>query len=145
MRGVNFEKIFFHDWEKWSHRQIPSHDLDVPEGFGIYGIYILGSFFGGPDEMVFDPKNIPEEVFYIGMSRHVDQRLAKSHTAVMSYRDATGDHSCQNLWYVKASSEWSGNSYTSGPLAGSYIEFYERALILQYVITHKKLPAHNKH
>lgn len=138
------EYVCFDNWQRWSYRDIPAQNCDVREDFGIFGIYLLACF---PLECMckdFDPDELPEEIIYIGMSSHVDLRLARSHKAVRKYRVDTGDSSCENLWYVRGYSVWSNSDKNRNDMAKAYMSYYERALILKYARAYKVLPKYNQ-
>lgn len=141
---ADYEHIGFDPWRPWAHRDRPSQDYEVPESFGIFGIYLIAEFQNPPKKLEIDTSSLPKEVIYIGMSSHVDRRLEKSHSAVRKYRSETGDEQCRNLWYARAYSEWS-NGYAEGArIASAYIAYYERALILEYTRANQQLPKYNR-
>lgn len=140
---AEYEYINFGDWIRWSTRDRPSREVDdVPEIFGVQGVYLIGEFRSPPIQRSIEPKCLPQEIIYIGMSKHLDRRLEKSHQAVKKYRRETGDVHCDSLWYCRAYSHWSNISENKAVTA--YVLYYERALILEYVRAYGNLPKYNK-
>ena len=139
--------LAFAKWRKWIARPRPSHDMDVPSEFGMLGLYMLACSDTTPpgNSTSPDTADLPEEVIYIGMSRHVDRRLESSHNAVARYKKKYADEPCSGLWFSSWSSEWSSwSSKTCGPVERATLVFYERALILAYAKRFGRLPALNR-
>lgn len=144
MITIELPQIEFGEWQNWHSRPRPSRDLDVPANFGIFGLYIFARFESQPDATaVSEAKYLQEEVIYIGMSSHVDQRLEKSHRAASRYRESFSDPQGKNLWFSVWSSPWT-NGDRNRVIAQASIACYERALILGYVHQHKQFPLLNK-
>jgi len=141
---ADYEHIWFDPWKPWHMRYRPSLDFEVPESFGIFGIYLIAAFQSTPVKKEIEPTSLPKEVVYIGMSSHVDRRLEKSHSAVRKYRRETGDERCENLWYGRAYSSWSNGVSGNIEMARAYIVYYERALILEYTRANEALPKYNR-
>lgn len=147
MSLIEFPDISFDNWRRWDERPRPSHDYEVPYEFGILGIYILAAAELKPGNSVApNPKDLPQEVLYIGMSTHVDSRLEKHHMAVSRYKAEYSDASCQNLWFSTWLSDWTNTALSKriSPVAEATLAFYERGIILMYVRKFECLPALNR-
>lgn len=146
--GTMFEvpHLQFSTWKSWKSRPRPSSELDVPSEFGILGIYLLSSWYEGPPTKPPEPKDLPAEMVYVGMSRHIDQRLEQRHSAVVRYRVECSDIACQRLYFATWRSDWSSRSISSmSPTARARLLLYERALIVLYAEKHGRLPRFNRH
>lgn len=141
---TEYKHISFDDWKPWDLRLKLSEEFDVPEEFGIYGIYLVAEFETAPEVRKITPISIPEEVIYIGMSSHVDRRLEKSHSAIRKYMEESGDSNCEKLWFGRAQSSWTNSQLEGQAVATAYMAYYERALILEYTRSYGKFPRFNK-
>jgi len=133
-------KVEFSIWKKLKNRDRLRDDFDVPEDFGLMGVYLLASPFPSDHGL----HHLAGEVVYIGMSGHVTKRLDQSHEAVRKYRDETGDVSVENLYF----SEWISplsKQYRNGDNKPqlAYFHYIERKLIWEYAKKHNRLPKYN--
>lgn len=144
MSLIEIPYLLFDDCRKWSSRPRPSQDFDVPLGFGILGLYVLAASAEEPPPL--STADLPKEVVYIGMSRHVDRRLERSHNGVSLYKSTYSDAACTSLWFSVWRSEWSSGAHRFGvdPIALATVAVYERAVILAYARKHGELPALNR-
>ena len=139
--------ISFSPWVRWVSRPRPSQELDVPQDFGILGLYLLARETDDkvPDAST-DGFNLPASVIYIGFSRHVDRRLEASHGAVLRYRNKSGDAQCKKLWFAMWRSDWSSMAHKAGrkPQQHTALALYERAAIHAFAAKHGNLPEFNR-
>ncbi|EMN7345174.1 hypothetical protein ACN930_004683 [Vibrio parahaemolyticus] len=87
----DFEGLYFGDWKPWSSLSNSWKHQDIPQQFGIYGVYLLATFDSEEKVKLFAPENMPSDIIYIGMSSHIDRRLSSSHKAIKRYRKISGD------------------------------------------------------
>ena len=134
-------EVDFSKWRKFKNRDRLSEDFDVPDDFGLLGVYLLASPLPSDQEL----HHLAGEVIYIGMSSHVTKRLDRSHKAVRQYRDEIGDDSVENLYYSEWSSPWSNwdQKSTIGQAQLAYIHYVERKLLWEYAKKHGGLPRFN--
>lgn len=136
-------EIQFDDWARWDARAKLADELDVPESFGIFGLYLLAHSVGMPETSLGSKKHLSENVIYIGMSSHVDSRLENHHSKVAEYKTEYDDPSCKNLWLTTWMSDQTNDSKTQ-TYGRTYTSFLERLLILEYVEKFGNLPRFNK-
>ena len=136
-------KVYFSEWRKWIYRDRLSDDFDVPDDFGILGIYLLAAPLPSQDE----PRHLAPEVIYIGLSSHVTRRLDKSHEVVQQYRKESGDNEAVNLFYSEWLSPWSNwdQNTNIGKSQLAYIQYIERKLIWDYAKKYHELPKFNNY
>jgi hypothetical protein len=94
-----------------------------------------------------DPANLPKEIFYIGMSSHVDGRLEKHHKAVAQYKMNAGPGGHQKLWFSTWDAAWTNSWPRTSPksiVEAATLAFAERGLILAYALKHGCRPAMNR-
>jgi hypothetical protein len=138
----------FSGWKSWNLRYRPSEDFDVPQDFGILGLYILANIETGavPADSAAGERHLQPSVVYIGMSTHVERRLERTHKGVAAYRKQFNDVKCERLWYSTWHSPWNN----SGPLTAqraierATIALYERFLLLEFAKKHSALPELNR-
>jgi hypothetical protein len=141
--------IAFGRWKRWHLRDRPSQNLEVPVKFGILGLYILAT--ADVDEITdayYAKQYLHSSVLYIGMSRHVDTRLERTHKAVNRYRAMFNDNECKNLRYAIWYSSWTSHGYrvandSQSVVANAKLALFERALLLSYAQMHGRLPLFN--
>ena len=142
---IEVPPLHFSAWKPWRHRSLPSQDYEVPAGFGILGLYLLAHWKDAPPSTRPDAAKLPAEVFYIGMSRHIDQRLEQPHGSVERYKREFEDRARAHLYFSTFSSGWSSHSHAStDPVQRAELAFYERGVILRYARTHGRLPLFNR-
>ena len=134
-------EVNFSTWEKWQCRERLSEEFDVPEDFGLLGVYLLASPQPSDQEL----HHLAHEVIYIGMSGHVTKRLDKSHKTVRRYRLESGDDGAENLYFSLWPSEWSNWHQNSNihQTRLAYIRYIERKLIWEYANKYGELPRLN--
>jgi hypothetical protein len=141
---ITVSPLKFGAWRPWKDRDRPSQELDVPQDFGLLGLYVLFASETAPSEPL-DIGVLPAEVVYIGMSSRVDQRLEKFHRAVKTYKAKFSDPTCHRLWHATwhhGTSNWERDE-CKAVIAATEVAFYERALIAMYAAQHGRLPAIN--
>lgn len=145
MATIEIPVIEFPQWSQWAHRERPSQNFDVPVGFGLLGIYLLATSDVDTVSVVGIDRYLDEAVIYIGMSKHVEQRLEGSHDAVKAYKQESGDLGAKHLRFTV----WHSGA-TKGPyerkgsaVAAATIAMYERVLLLKYAETFGRLPRFN--
>lgn len=132
--------VSFSKWRKWAYRARLKDQYDVPEDFGILGVYLLA--ISSPKIDVTD--QIPHEIIYIGMSSHVTKRLDRSHKAVRAYRADSGDDYAEHLLYAEWLSEWTNRGSKSVlNVHLAYMHFVERKLIWLYASKYNQIPKYN--
>ena len=70
--------VRFSKWKKWIYRDRLSEEFDVPDDYGLLGVYLLAAPLPSDQELY----HLAPEVIYIGMSSHVTKRLDKNHVTV---------------------------------------------------------------
>ena len=141
--------LSFSRWVPWRHRLHIADELDVPTEFGILGIYLLASWPDAPPATPPDPKDLPSEIIYVGMSKHIDRRIEKPHAAVLRYVLDCEDNACERLYFSTWRSEWSSwsgrmSADPSAPIKRARLHLYEQALIVRYAQTNGRLPKFNR-
>jgi hypothetical protein len=114
--------------------------------FGILGLYLLAEADVKPSSgHALKAGELPEEVVYIGMSRHIDRRLEKTHHAVTRYTKSENAE-LSRLWFATWQSEWTnfGLKRKGGLVGLATLALYERALILLYAKKYGRLPKLNR-
>ena len=136
-------KVYFSKWRKWIYRDRVSDNFDVPDNFGILGIYLLAAPLPSQNEIL----HLAPEVVYIGMSSHVTRRLDKSHKAVQQYQKDSGDNEAANLYYSEWLSPWSNFDENTdiGKSRLAYIQYIERKLIWDFAKKYQRLPKSNNY
>lgn len=136
-------ELQFSKWRKWKYRDRLSDEFEVPEYFGLLGIYLLAT----PLPSLQTPSHLEPEVIYIGMSSHVTSRLDKSHKVVCQYRKEYRDKNAENLFYSEWLSPWSNLHHNTdiGKSQMAYIYYIERKLIWEYAKKYNKLPKFNSY
>ncbi|MDW1848885.1 hypothetical protein R7E49_24195, partial [Vibrio sp. Vb2110] len=137
----DFEGLYFGDWKPWSSLSNSWKHQDIPQQFGIYGVYLLATFDSEEKVKPFSPENMPSDIIYIGMSSHIDRRLSSSHKAIKRYRKISGDRALEKLWVIKADSKW--NNSRDKIEGQAYVAYWERLLLLNYVRAYKTFPLLN--
>jgi hypothetical protein len=134
-------EVCFSKWRKYIYRDRLSEESDVPDDYGLLGVYLLASPLPSDQELY----HLAPEVIYIGTSSHVTKRLDKSHKAVCQYKDEFGDNSIENLYYSEWLSPWSNWDQNSniGQAQLAFIHYTERKLIWEYAQKHHRLPRFN--
>jgi hypothetical protein len=146
MALIEVPELPFDCWRSWKKRPRPSLEIDVPVQFGILGLYVLAdSSTDLSDGPALNLANLPEEVFYIGMSTNVDSRLEQAHRAVQRYLNSENAH-IGNLWFTTWRSEWSNSNLkqSCGIIAKATLLLYERGIILAYAKQYERLPKANR-
>ena len=135
--------VHFSEWKKWIYRDRLSEEFDVPNDYGLLGVYLLAAPLPSDQELY----HLAPEVIYIGMSSHVTKRLDKSHKAVRQYRDKFGDTRIENLYYTEWLSPWSNwdQNRNIGQAQLAFIHYIERKLIWEYAKKHHGLPRLNSY
>lgn len=142
---VDQPPIAFGNWVAWSARERPSDCSDVPENFGVFGLYLLGHFpIAAPPAAAW---HLSQGVIYVGSSFNVVRRLSRTHEAVRRYRNHFSDSACALLYCAIWNSPWS--AFSTHQAKKSHAEFtslrlLERKLILEYVQQFGHLPALNR-
>lgn len=147
MALIEIPHLRFDPWKRWTGRDRPSQEFDVPESFGILGLYVLAVSHEGPPagQPAFSSEELPEAIVYVGMSTHVDRRLELAHKAVSRYREDSSDLNCANLWCARWYSDWSNSPGSSDIVVQlATIAVYERALIHAYASKYGRLPKFNR-
>lgn len=147
MAALDIPIFAFSKWWRWRSRSRTSQDLDVPANFGLLGLYLLAmSESDLSSQASKGESHLQEQVIYIGMSTHVDQRLERTHLGVRRYRKVYGDNQCLKLsfstWHSEATN--SNLQRPAGVVACSEVALYERVLLLAYARQHGRLPVLNK-
>ena len=137
----------FDPWRRWRLRERLSDELDVPREFGILGLYLLAtSEVCVSNHAHSDLLHINSNVIYIGMSKHVTQRLEKHHGAVHRYRQETDDTTAEYLMYSQWMSPWT-TYRVADPKSSryfAYVRYLERKLIWEYARDFDRLPRFNR-
>jgi hypothetical protein len=130
------------EWRAWMARNRLGDDFDIPDEFGLLGIYVLAT----PSPSQEEHKHLAPEVIYIGMSSHVTRRMDKTHEAVKRYGQETGDTAGLYLFYSEWLSPWSNlNRNTDmGKSQLAYLQYVERKSIWEYARLYERLPKYNK-
>ncbi len=146
MPTVDIPTIVFSEWQRWRARSRPSQEFDVPADFGILGLYVLAAADSTLVEQPAEERYLQASVLYIGMSTHVEQRLASTHKAVSTYRTEFNDQECSKLWFASWHSDWNNRELRKphGAVALATIALYERFLLLSYARKHGRLPHLNR-
>src|SRR5207248_3279754 len=108
--ALHMPKAAFSDWHSWRFRQRTTEQFDVPEDFGILGIYLLACSTDGPPPSSATERHLLPNVIYIGMSGHVMRRLERGHRAVNRYRTQLKDASGKNLYFCQWNSDWNNSA-----------------------------------
>ena len=146
MPTVEIPTIAFSEWRRWYARSRPSREFDVPADFGILGLYVLAAADLILVEQPAEERFLQTDVLYIGMSTHVEQRLAYTHKAVSTYRTEFNDQQCSKLWFSSRHSDWNNRDLRKphGAVALATVALYERFLLLSYAGKHGQFPRLNR-
>jgi len=136
-------EVCFSKWKKFIQREQLGGGNDVPDDFGLLGVYLLASLLPSDEK----PHHLAPDVIYIGMSSHVTRRLDRSHHAVRQYKDDSGDNYLDKLYYSDWMSQWDNRKPNSdiGRAQLAFIYYIERKLIWEYAKKHQRLPMCNKY
>ena len=136
------QEVRFTEWRAWIARDRLGDDFDVPDYFGLLGVYLLAA----PSPSREQPKHLAPEVIYIGMSGHVTRRVSKTHGMVQRYVAETGDVDGQRLFYSEWSSSWSNSELNTNIAKArlAYIQYIERKLIWEYAKQYERVPKYNR-
>ena len=139
----DFTGLYFGNWQKWY--DATNNDWkrdDVPEGFGIFGVYLFANLEPDEIEKPFETANMPRSILYIGMSSHIDQRLSSTHQAIEKYLKLEGKNSLEKLYVMKGYTTLT-NNIQSRVEGQAYTAYWERLLLLNYVKAYKEFPILN--
>ena len=148
MGAIQEPSIHFSDWQPWGMRERVAHTIEVPKHFGVLGIHLLAVQKDPPKggSGVSEHRHLDQKVIYIGMSRHVTQRLERHHSVVGRYRSESHDPSAKHLSFANWQSPWSSYSPADPamqvPLA--YVRYVERKLLWEFVKCFSRLPTFNR-
>lgn len=146
MASIEVPNIYFGGWQRWRARSRPSQDFDVPADFGCLGLYLFATTETDLSAVENSKeRHLEEHVVYIGMSTHVEQRLERTHHAIVKYREQFNDDKCNNLWFAIWHSDWTNREHNISrkTVALASIALYERALLLAYATKYGRFPACN--
>ena len=133
--------MHFSKWCKWENRDRLNDDqnFEIPEDFGLLGIYLLAI----SPNLYEKVNHSSKEIVYIGMSTNVLKRLDKSHKAVKKIKT---DYGLQNLYYAEHNTGHANTNLENdeGRVNLALLHYLERKLIWEYADKNKKLPEYNE-
>ena len=142
------QSIAFSSWQKWSLRDRPADDPDVPSDFGLSGIYMLGLNRDG-DLSGQRARHTDPVVLYIGCTCSDIDRLQDGHLAVRRYKSEFNDPDCRDLIFCFAHVGLTSFDFRNAAAKTSYnrawLLYFERKLILEHAMANnEELPVLNR-